>query len=73
MSAEEENELIAFKSVSGNWDLTEITQKAHLISTKDKIAVGSADVAAFLSKYPSNVVDRNWENSTRLLRQRRNG
>ncbi len=49
------------KSVSGNWDLTEITQKAHLNKHKDIIPVGSADVAAVLSKNPDNVVARNWK------------
>ncbi len=28
---------------------------------KDIVPVGSADVAAFLSKYPGNVVARNWK------------
>ncbi len=53
MSAEEENETHRFEKPSletGN--LTEITQKAHLISTKDVIPVGSADVAAFFVQVP---------------------
>ncbi len=41
--------------------MREITQKAHLISKKTIIPVGSADFAAFLSKYPGNVVDMNWK------------
>ncbi len=51
MSAEEENELIALKSRL--WKLG--------LNPESIIPVGSADVAAFLSKYPGNVVARNWK------------
>ncbi len=63
MSAEEENEFIALKKPSLE---TGTSQKyCNSESTFNKhigiIPVGSADVAAFLSKYPGNVVARNWK------------
>ncbi len=61
MSAEEENELIALKSRLWKLVLDRNNPESTFNKHKDKIAVGSADVAAFWSKYPSNVVVRNWK------------
>ncbi len=41
--------------------MIEITQESTFNKHKDTIPVGSADVAAFLSKYPGNVVAGNWK------------
>ncbi len=61
MSAEEENELIALNSRLWKLGLDRNNPESTFNKHKDVIPVGSADVAAFLSKYPGNVVARNWK------------
>ncbi len=61
MSAEEENELIALKSRLWKLGLDRNNPESTFNKHKDIIPVGSADVTAFLSKYPGNVVARNWK------------
>ncbi len=52
---------IALKSCLWKLGLDRNNPESTFNKHKDKIAVGSADVAACLSKYPSNVVARNWK------------
>ncbi len=59
MSAEEENELIALNSRLWKLGLDRNNPESTFNKHKDVIPVGSADFAAFLSKYPRNVVARN--------------
>ncbi len=61
MSPEEENELIPLKSRLWKLGLDRNNPESTFNKHKDIITVGSADVAAFLSKYPGNVVARNWK------------
>ncbi len=68
MSAEEENELIALKSRLWKLRLDRNNPESTFNKHKDKIPVGSADVAAFLSKVPWQCPRQSLENSTRLLR-----
>ncbi len=53
MSAEEENELIALKSRLWKLGLGRNNAESTFNKHKDIIPIGSADVAAFLSKYPA--------------------
>ncbi len=61
MSAEEENELIAFKSRLCKLGLDINNPESTFNKHKDIIPFGSADFVACLSKYPGNVVSRNWK------------
>ncbi len=61
MSAEEENELIALKSRLWKLGLDRNNSESTFNKHKDIFPVESADIAAFLSKHPGNVVARNWK------------
>ncbi len=57
LSGEEENELIALKSRLWKLGFDRNNPESTFNKHKDIIPIGSADVAAFLSKYPGNLVD----------------
>ncbi len=61
MSAEEENELISLKSRLWKLRLDRNNPESTFNKRKDKIPVGSAEVAALLSKYSGNVVASHWK------------
>ncbi len=58
---EKENALVAFKSRVWKLGLDKNNPESTLNKHKDISPVGSADFAAFLSKYTGNVIARNWK------------